>query len=391
MNFNKKQASALIFATVAMIVSFTVWSVFSPIANMVQEQYGLSETEKSFLIVTPIILGSVMRIPIGIVADRLGARKVYAVIMAFAVIPLIAAGFAQSYAALLFWAFLIGMTGTTFTIAITYVTKFFPKEQQGLALGIIGIGNLGTAMAALFIPSVVYLVGMSWMFWILAAVLSLMTIIFWFMTEDADSNQKSQSLMQSLSVLQFKDTWILSAYYFLTFGGFVAFGFYLPTLFQDMYQLSPVVAGWFVAGFVIIATLIRPLGGYLADRFGANQVLTFLFVGIITMAIILAFSLMNLVLFSVACGIMALLLGSGNGAVFKLVPGVSPKHTGAVTGVVSAVGGVGGFFPPIVMGFFLEMTGSYATGFWLMSLFAIGCLLVHIYPIAIKKQVLRRA
>lgn len=383
---HKGQISALLFSTLAMIVSFTVWSVFSPIASLLQEMYQLSETQKSFLIVTPILLGSLMRIPMGIIADKFGARKIYTLTMIFSVFPLIAAGFSNSYSALLFWAFLIGMTGTTFTIAITYVTRWYPQEKQGLALGIIGVGNLGTAMAALIVPSIVHWFGLNWAFWSLAVILSAMSLVFWMFTSDVPNPPKAKTLKESLSVLKFKETWVLSCYYFLTFGGFVAFGFYLPTLFQETFHFTATISGWFVAGFVIVATLIRPCGGYIADQLGAKQVLTLLFAGIVCTSLIMAFVVTSILSFCICCFVMGILLGAGNGAVFKLVPDVSPNNTGAVTGIISAVGGIGGFFPPLVMGFLMETTGSYSIGFVLLAIFATGCLCMNLIPQFNKKH-----
>jgi NNP family nitrate/nitrite transporter-like MFS transporter len=375
------QTAALVLSTVAMVISFAVWSVFSPIASTLQEQYQLTETQRSFIIVIPILLGSIMRIPMGIIADKYGARKVYTLTMLFSVLPMFAAGFANSYGALLFWAFLIGMAGTTFTIAITYVTKWFPAEKQGLVLGIIGIGNLGTAVASFTVPSIVNLFGLQWAFWGLAFALSIMTVVYWLGTKELPKPKEVKTLKEALSVTKYKATWVLSLYYFLTFGGFVAFGFYLPTLLQETFHFSPVDAGLNVAVFVVAATLIRPIGGYLADKLGANQVIIFLFSGIILSASIMAISLDNFSVFSISCIVMALLLGAGNGAVFKLVPAVSPNNTGAVTGIISAIGGIGGFFPPLVMGMVKEMTGTYSSGFILLALFAAGCLMVNVFSI----------
>ncbi|MFC0471522.1 nitrate/nitrite transporter [Halalkalibacter kiskunsagensis] len=378
---SRGQTSALLLSTLAMIISFAVWSVFSPIASTLQEQYQLSETQRSLIIVIPILLGSIMRIPIGIIADKYGARKVYTLTMLFSIFPMIAAGFVNSFGVLLFWAFLIGMAGTTFTIAITYVTKWYPSDKQGLVLGIIGIGNLGTAVASFTVPSIVNLFGLHWAFWGLAIALGIMTLIFWLGTKELPKPKEVKTLKEALSVTKYRATWVLSLYYFLTFGGFVAFGFYLPTLLQETFNFSPVNAGFNVAIFVVAATLIRPFGGYLADKIGANQVIAFLFTGIILSALIMSFTLENFGLFSVTCLTMGLLLGAGNGAVFKLVPEVSPNNTGAVTGIISAIGGIGGFFPPLVMGVIKEATGSYSFGFILLALFAAGCLFVNIFAV----------
>ncbi|RBW69272.1 MFS transporter [Bacillus taeanensis] len=360
-----------------MIVSFTAWSIISPIAATVQNIYGLSETEKSFLVVMPVILGSLMRIPMGILADKYGGKKIYTFTMIFLIFPLVGAGFSNSYLSLLFWVFLIGMAGTTFAIAVTYVTRWFLPEKQGLVLGITGMGNLGTAVSSFSVPIIAAQFGLSWTFWGTAIVLMIMVVIFWFGTHESVPKKEAKGFKTSLSVVKFKETWVLSLFYFLTFGGFVAFSFYLPTLLQQNFQLSAVSSGWKVAGFVIIATVVRPLGGYAADRFGAANVLNILFVGISCCAGFISFTNHDFILFSGSCLFMAFLLGLGNGAVFKLVPEVSAANTGAVTGIVSAIGGIGGFFPPLALGIIKDLTGSYSLGFILLLLFALGCLVVN--------------
>lgn len=317
-----------------------------------------------------------MRIPMGIVTDKYGGRKVYTLTMLFLIIPMVGAGFFHTYALLLFFVFFIGMAGTTFAIAVSYVTKWFPPEKQGVVLGITGMGNMGTALASFTVPTLYTNFGLEWVFWGFAAAMAVMTLIFWAGTKELPNPQEVVTLKTSLSVVKYKQTWVLSLFYFLTFGGFMAFSLYLPAIFQETFQFSAVRAGMITAGFVIAATCIRPLGGYLADIFNPITVLKLLFIGIVLFALGMAFSGANFLLFSISCAVMALLLGAGNGAVFKLVPQVSPTNTGAVTGFVSAVGGVGGFFPPVALGMIKGITGGYAFGFLLLAVFTIGCLIV---------------
>lgn len=370
------QFNALVYSTVAMVISFTAWSVIAPIASSIQDMYSLSEWQKSLLVVTPVLLGSLMRIPMGILADRYGGRKTYAVIMLVLVIPMLGAGFVHSYQLLLVWMFFIGMAGTTFTIAITYVTKWFPPDKQGLVLGVTGMGNLGTAVSSVAVPFIYGSLGLSWVFWILATLLAIMTIIFWMNTKEFVVEQEQKTLTRSLAVIKYPKTWILSLLYFLTFGGFVAFSLYLPTILQESFNFSAVQSGWRISGFVVIATMIRPLGGYLADKLNPITVLISFMFGILFVALVMAFSGSNFLLFSSSCLLMAGLLGAGNGAVFKLVPGVSPHETGAVTGIVSAIGGIGGFFPPIILGMIKGWTGSYQWGFVLLAIFTAICLMM---------------
>ncbi|MBD1382398.1 nitrate/nitrite transporter [Metabacillus arenae] len=374
----KDQTSILVLSTLSMIVSFTVWSVFAPIATEIQKIYQLSITEKSILIATPVLLGSLMRIPMGILTDRFGGRRVYALTMALLILPMIGAGFADSYAMMLFWAFFIGMAGTTFAISITYVSKWYPPQKQGLILGIAGIGNLGSAVANFLIPVIFNSFGLAWVFWSLAFTMACMAIIFWFGTKDVQRTSKTKTLKESWSVLKFKETWLLSIFYFLTFGSFVTFSIYLPTLLNDLFNITAIDAGIRTAGFVIIATLIRPVGGYLSDRFGAKGLLSVVFSGVSLCGLIIAFNMdNNFILFSINCLIISMLVGIGNGAVFKMVPEVSSGNTGTVTGIVGAIGGIGGFFPPIALGFSKDITGDYFLSFILLFLLSLFCLFLN--------------
>lgn len=373
----KRSTSILVLSTMAMIVSFAVWSVFAPIATKIQQMYHLSTTEKSILIAAPVLLGSLMRIPMGILTDRYGGRRIYALTMLFLIVPMVGAGFARSYEMLLFWAFLIGMAGTTFAISITYVSRWYSSQKQGLILGIAGMGNLGSAVANFLVPVIFASYGLSWVFWGLAFVTGITAIIFWIGTEDIQTSGGTKTLKESLSVLKFKETWLLSVFYFLTFGTFVTFSSYLSTLLSELFSITGLAAGIRAAGFVVLATLIRPFGGYLSDRFGAKKLLNIVFSGILLCSIFITFTLGNLVLFSVGCAIMAIMLGIGNGSVFKMVPEISSANTGAVTGIVGAIGGIGGFFPPIVLGLVKDANGDYFLGFVLLSAFSLLCLILN--------------
>lgn len=371
------QTKALIYSTVAMTVSFMIWSVFPPIAGQIQALFNLSTLEKSILIATPVLLGSILRIPMGIITDRHGGRKVFTLTMLFLILPMVAAGFADSYVWMLICALFIGMAGTTFAISLTFVSRWYPPQKQGFILGIAGLGNLGGAGANFLIPSISSKYGISWVFFSLAIGIAVMAFVFYTFTQDPPKPAEPKTMKQSLSVLKDKATWHLSIFYFLTFGGFVAFSVYLPTFLKDLFGLSAFDAGLRTAGFVLAATLIRPAGGYLADRFGSKKVLTIVFYGILAAALVLSITLNHFVYFTFLCLFISLLLGLGNGAVFKMVPEVSSGNTGAVTGIVGAAGGIGGFFPPIVLGIVKDTTGEYNLGFIFMVVFSIVCLILN--------------
>ncbi|HEY8394026.1 MAG TPA: MFS transporter [Thermaerobacter sp.] len=368
--------AAVIYSTVAMTVSFAAWAMLSPMASTLQESYGLSITQKSVLVATPVILGSLMRIPMGVLTDRLGGKKIYTLTMLLLTIPLLGASVARSFASLLLCAFVLGMAGTTFAIAIAYVSRWFPPEKQGLVLGITAMGNLGTALASFTVPRLVDAYGVAPTFRIFSAGIAGMALLFWLGTREMPPAPAARR-STPWSVFRYKETWILSAFYFLTFGSFVAFSVYLPTLLQDLFQLTAVDAGWRAGVFLVLATLARPLGGYLADRLGAEKVLTVTFAGVVLAAFGLAARAADLLHFSLALLSIAVLIGLGNGAVFKLVPLVARGETGAVTGVVGAAGGLGGFFPPVLLGVVRQATGGYAPGFVLLALYALACFVLN--------------
>ncbi|MCH1625863.1 MFS transporter [Ferdinandcohnia quinoae] len=372
-----KQKLVLPVTTIAMTFAFTVWAVLSPLASTFQEMYHLTSTQKSILVAIPVLLGSIMRIPLGILTDRYGGRKMFTVLLLFTIIPLIGAGFANSFAVLMFWAFFIGMAGTSFAISIAFVSKLTPPQKQGTALGINAMGNIGTAIAGFVIPTIAVAFGVQWAFWGLIIPIVAMIILVWFFTPETPKPTEHTTILSSLSVLKYKNTWTLSLFYFVTFGSFVALGIYLPSLLTDLYGLSPVDAGLRAAGFVVVATLTRPIGGLLADKISAGKILTFVYMGIAIGAIVVAFGMKDIVIMRIGVIFIAIMAGLGNGSVFKLVPDLFPKATGAVTGIVGAWGGLGGFFPPILMGIVKDVTGNYVLGFILLGVLAIVCLIVN--------------
>lgn len=372
----KAQTSALLFSTIAMCVSFIVWTVIAPIAPLLKETYGLNEIQVSMLVVTPVILGSLLRIPMGILTDRYGGRKIYTITMLSLITPLLIASFTDTFSLLWISTFFIGIAGSTFAIAVSYVSKWYPPERQGFLLGIVGLGNIGTAISNFTLPTIVSKIGLSATFWGLAFLIGFMALIFWINTKELPARKNKQSFSSSLAVMKFKSTWLLSLFYFLTFGGFIAFGLYLPVLLKEIFSISMVDAGIKTAVFVLIATFVRPIGGYLADRYGAKGVLFILFLLITIQSGFMTIWLTNFSIFTMACLSLAVFFGAGNGAVFKLVPEIAPTNTGAVSGVIGAVGGIGGFFLPIVLGLTKGVTGYYNFGFLILACLSLGCFIL---------------
>ena len=368
---------ALFLSTTAFAVSFAVWGLLAALAPTFTQLYNLTATQKSVMIAVPVLLGSIGRIFAGMAADRLGGRNVMSALLIFSAVPAIAIGFSTSFNQLLIFGLFLGVAGTTFPVGVGFTSRWFAPEKQGTALGVYGMGNIGQSVAVFGAPLLAAQLG-DWrtVFFVFAAVALVWGIVFFLSAHNDASTARPKSLAESLAPLKSsKVAWILSLFYFLTFGGFVALALYMPTLLREIFNLTPTDAGARTAGFVVLATLMRPIGGMLADRIGGAKVLVFVFIAIAALSLLLSFD--TIVPFTIGALGCAAGLGLGNGAVFKLVPQYFPKETGTVTGLVGAFGGLGGFFPPLELGLVKDAFGSYTLGFVLLSIFAVVCLAVN--------------
>jgi NNP family nitrate/nitrite transporter-like MFS transporter len=378
---------ALVLATLALAVGFAVWTILAPLAPLFREQYGLSSTEAGVLVAVPVILGSIARIPLGLLTDRYGGRTVFVALLLFLLIPLALAGLTTSFALLMLVAFFLGLAGAAFAVGVPFVARWFPPGRQGMALGVYGMGNIGTAVAALTAPALAGAFGWPFAFWGFLPVVAAVAALVWLLGRDAPGPRPAGSLATRLAPFRRPMAWVLSLFYFLSFGGFVAMSVYLPTFLVDAYGLARADAAARAAGFTVLATLARPVGGVLADRWGGSPVLNGVFLVVALLAILLAFQ-PGMALITVAFLGIAACFGLGNGAVFKLVVELFPDETGAVTGLVGAAGGLGGFFPPILMGMVRDLTGGYAIGFMLLSECALSCLIVNLLVLQRRAAVL---
>lgn len=375
--FQPGSAKALCLSTSSFGVSFAVWGLIAALAPTFTQLYGLSATQKSVMIAIPVILGSVGRIVAGMMADRFGGRNVFAALLIAAALPAFGIALSSTYTQLLVCGLFLGIGGMTFPVGVGFTSRWFPAEKQGTALGIYGMGNIGQSIAVFFAPVLALQFG-DWrtVFWLFGAVSLVWGIVFYLTAQDDSALVKAKSLAEMIAPLKRSSTaWVLSLFYFLTFGGFVALALYLPTFLKEIFNLSATDAGARTAGFVVLATLMRPVGGILADKIGGAKVLLIVFATIAALSLLLSFA--AIAPFTIGALGCAAALGLGNGAVFKLVPQYFPQETGTVTGLVGAFGGLGGFFPPIELGLVKDFTGSYLAGFILLSIFAGICLLVN--------------
>jgi NNP family nitrate/nitrite transporter-like MFS transporter len=364
----------LALGTGAFALCFAVFGSMSAMMPVISKHMALTPVQKSVAIAIPVLLGSLGRIPLGILADRFGGRIVFSLVMLFSIIPAFLMGGVNNYSQLLTYGFFIGVALASFSVGVSFVNRWYPPERQGFALGVYGAGNIGQSLAAYGSPVLAAAVGFKWGFWAFGVLLSIWLVIFILMARDAPSRAPAKSFREIMQPLNDNRSWILSLYYFLTFGGFVAMAVYLPTLLTEVFKLTPQDAGFRTAGFVVLATLMRPVGGVLADKVGGRAILRWIFPATALMAVFLACPMMST--FTIGALGMAAAIGLGNGAVFKLVPEYFPKAVGGVTGLVGAAGGLGGFFPPLVLGLIKQQTGTFTLGFILLGFFAILCLMV---------------
>jgi NNP family nitrate/nitrite transporter-like MFS transporter len=366
----------LAFATISFAACFAAWGLVSAFAPAFRAELGLSGQATALLVAVPVLLGSLARIPMGMLTDHFGGRRVFSALFLASAAAAAALPAATTFAQLVTVAFFLGVAGSSFAIGVGFTSRWFPPERQGTALGIYGLGNMGHSAAVFLGPVVAGWLGRDAVFYGTAGLLVLWAAVFYAGARDAPAARRPATIGAMLSVLATERlAWALSAFYFLTFGGFVAFSVYLPTLLRDEFALTMADAGLRTAGFVVLATLMRPVGGVLSDHIGGARVLAGVFLGVVPFALLLMWP--SMVPFTAGALGCAALLGAGNGAVFKLVPQFFPGNTATVTGLVGAMGGLGGFFPPLALGFFRDRTGALWPGFLLLALTAVAMWVVN--------------
>ena len=363
----------LSLATLSFAICFAAWGLISAFAPRFRDALHLSATDTALLVAVPVFLGSLARIPMGILTDRAGGRIIFTCLILFCAAPAAAVPLTTIFNQLLLVAFFLGLAGSSFAVGVGFVSRWFPPDRQGMALGVYGAGNIGQSAAVFLGPLLAASIGFENVFRSLAALLFVWAIIFGVTARNAPAASvpptRRNAIRVFLDVGSQRLAWVLSTFYFLTFGGFVAFSIYLPTLLRDQFSLTPADAGFRTAGFVVLATAARPVGGWLADQIGGSRVLSMVFLGLAPFALLMSWP--GMLPFSVGALGCAMLLGLGNGAVFKLVPECFPLQTGAVTGLVGAMGGLGGFFPPLLLGAFRDRLGATWPGFLLLAITAL--------------------
>ena len=369
-------------ATLAFAMTFWAWNLVAPLGVRYTEQFGLSSGQKALLVATPVLVGSLGRIVTGALADRFGGRLMFT-LLCFASVPpvllVVLAGNHSSFPFLLVAAFFLGIAGTTFAVGIPFVSAWFEPARRGFATGIFGAGMGGTALSAFFTPRFVTWFGYTETYLVVAAAVAVVGVVSWTMMADSPRWQPNrQPVVPKLTAaLRLPVTWAMSFLYAVTFGGFVAFATYLPTYLKDVYAFDLTQAGTRTAGFALAAVLARPVGGWLSDRVHPRPVVITSLTGAAAMALVIATQPAPEVGAGLAFVVMAFLLGVGMGGVFAWVALRAPaERVGSVAGIVGAAGGLGGFFPPLVMGAtYDESAHSYTTGLVLLCVTASVALL----------------
>lgn len=373
--------TVLAVATLAFLVDFWAWALLAPLATSLGQRLAMSPFTQSVLVALPVVIGSLGRIPVGAWTDRFGARGMFTLFSALTIIPVLLVGYlGDSVPALLVEAVLLGLGGTTFAIGVPAVNAWFPPSRRGTALGVFGIGTAGTAVASFSTLPLIAELGPRAPFNTVAIALAVVAVLCWVLLRDPPGRVAvSEPMMRrTVRTLRIPVTWQLAVLYALTFGGFVAFSVYLPSYLKNAFDLAPSDAALRTAGFVVLAVVARPVGGWLSDRLAGVHVLGACCVLAALFALIAAFDFPLVPVGTIAFLGLAIVLGGGSGAVFALVAKVAPAgEVGAVTGIVGAAGGLGGFFPPLVMGGIYSATGGYGAGFALLAATGVLCALLN--------------
>lgn len=354
-------------------MSFMVWVILGPLGIQISNDLGLSPAQKGLMVATPLLAGAMLRIVMGLLVDHLKPKKAGLIGQIVVLLGLCWAwqGNLHTYHSMLLLGIVLGCAGASFAAALPLASRWYPAQHQGTAMGIAGAGNSGTALAALLAPGLAIAYGWHNVFGIAMLPLLFALVIYLVYAKDAPDAPQPKTLGAYLSVLKDKDAWWFMFFYGVTFGGFSGLASSLTIYFNTQYGMAPVTAGYFTAACVFAGSLVRPLGGRIADRIGGIKTLSFMYtiacLALFVASIGVASSTFGLLIFVVAM----LALGTGNGAVFQLVPQRFRKEIGVMTGLVGMAGGVGGFYLAASMGYSRQLTGSYQLGLMIFASLAL--------------------
>ena len=374
----KKGVSQLTLQTLSLVAGFMAWSIISPLMPFISQDVDISPGQISVILAIPVILGSVLRVPFGYLTNIVGAKWVFFWSFIVLLLPIFLLGQAQSPGMLMLSGFFLGIGGAIFSVGVTSVPKYFSKDKVGLANGIYGVGNIGTAVSSFCAPVLAGAIGWQNTVRSYLIILSIFAILMFFLGYKNEPKVKIPLMAQVKDLSKNYKLYYLSLWYFITFGAFVAFGIFLPNFLVDHFSIDKVDAGIRSGIFIALATFLRPVGGVIGDKFNAVQALIIDFVIMIIGALILSLS-SHIVLFTIGCLAISICAGIGNGLIFKLAPSYFSKEAGSANGIVSMMGGLGGFFPPLVITFVTSITGSSHLAFFFLAIFGVIALITMIH------------
>ena len=374
----KQGTKQLFIQTGSLIAGFMVWVLISTLMPFIRTDISLTSTQIAWATAVPVILGSLLRVPIGYWTNRFGARIIFTFSFIVLLLPIAIISYANSLMMLIAGGFFLGVGGAVFSIGVTSLPRYFGKAKHGFINGIYGAGNIGTAITSFSAPVLANSIG-----WRSTIKIFLIVMIFFaiinFLFGDRNEQKGNNSLKEQIGeVYKNPKLWFLSLFYFITFGSFVAFTIYLPSFLVNHFALEKVDAGLRTAGFIALATLFRPVGGWLGDKINPFLILVAVFSGLTFAGFLLSFT-PSLPIYSFGCLLVAFCAGIGNGAIFKLVPFYFSKQAGIVNGLVAAMGGLGGFFPPLILTILFNFTGHYAIGFMSLSEFSLASTILVVW------------
>lgn len=364
--------------TLSLVLSFMIWVILSSLMPFIKEQIHMTPVQLTWVTAVPVLLGSILRVPFGYWANRLGARTMFYVSFLFLLAPIFWLSRAGTFSDLIVGGLFLGVSGALFSVGVTSLPKYYPKERHGFVNGIYGMGNAGTAISTFGAPVLANHFGWSKTIMLDSMLLAAFAALNFLFGDRAEPRVNTPLTDQLKSVYRNQKLWLLSIFYFVTFGSFVAFTVYLPNFLVSYFHLAKVDAGLRTAGFIVLATLMRPIGGFLGDKWNPYKVLMFVFGGLTAAALLLSFA-PTIGLYTAGCLTIAFCAGIGNGAIFKLVPLYFSKQAGIANGIISAMGGLGGFFPPLMLTMLFSLTGHYAIGFMALSEVALASLILVIF------------
>jgi NNP family nitrate/nitrite transporter-like MFS transporter len=354
-------------------LSFMVWVLLGPLAVQMALDLQLSPSQKGLMVATPVLAGALLRIVMGVLVDQIKPKMAGLIGQVIVILSLLLAWLhgIETFQHALLLGLGLGFAGAAFAVALPLASRWYPPEHQGTALGIAGAGNSGTVFAALFAPGLAVAFGWNNVFGLALIPLLIVLVVYMVYAKDAPDAPAPKSLGQYLAILKDKDAWWFMFFYSVTFGGFVGLASSLTIYFNDLYSLGPVVAGYCTAACVFAGSLVRPLGGVIADRIGGVKTLLVMYSAA---AVLLAMMSFGQPTYQMALAIIVpvmAVLGMGNGAVFQLVPQRFRKEIGVMTGLVGMAGGIGGFYLAASLGYFKQHYGNYQIGLLIFACFAV--------------------